>query len=63
MAIKVGINGFSRIGRLVLQALCDRGLLGREIEVVGVVDVSTDADYSTYQTKYDSVQGRFRHVL
>jgi glyceraldehyde 3-phosphate dehydrogenase len=63
MAITIGINGFGRIGRLVLQALCDRGLLGREIDVVGVVDVSTDADYFAYQLKYDSVHGRFRHAL
>ena len=39
MAIKVGINGFGRIGRLVFQALCDQGLLGKEIDVVGVVDI------------------------
>ena len=63
MAIKIGINGFGRIGRLVFQALCDRGLLGREIDVVGVVDVSTDADYFAYQMKYDSVHGRFEHPL
>jgi glyceraldehyde 3-phosphate dehydrogenase len=44
MAIKVGINGFGRIGRLVFQALCDQGLLGKEIDVVGVVDIGTDAD-------------------
>ena len=35
MAIRVGINGFGRIGRLVFQALCDQGLLGKEIDVVG----------------------------
>ncbi len=63
MAIKVGINGFGRIGRLVFQALCDQGLLGKEIDVVGVVDISTDADYFAYQMKYDSVHGRFRHPL
>ena len=63
MAIRVGINGFGRIGRLVLQALCDQGLLGQEIEVVGVVDVSTNADYFAYQMKYDSVHGRFKHAL
>jgi glyceraldehyde 3-phosphate dehydrogenase len=62
-SIKVGINGFGRIGRLVLQTLCDRGLLGREIDVVGVVDVSTDAEYFAYQMKYDSVHGRFRQAL
>jgi glyceraldehyde 3-phosphate dehydrogenase len=63
MAIKVGINGFGRIGRLVFQALCDQGLLGKEIDVVGVVDISTDADYFAYQIKYDSVHGRFKHPL
>ncbi|HEX9185823.1 MAG TPA: type I glyceraldehyde-3-phosphate dehydrogenase [Vicinamibacteria bacterium] len=63
MAIKVGINGFGRIGRLVFQALCDQGLLGKEIDVVGVVDISTDADYFAYQMKYDSVHGRFKHAL
>ncbi len=63
MAIKVGINGFGRIGRLVFQALCDQGLLGKEIDVVGVVDIATDADYFAYQMKYDSVHGRFKHAL
>ncbi len=59
MAIKVGINGFGRIGRLVFNAIADRGLLGKEIEVVAVVDVSTDAKYFAYQLKYDSVHGKF----
>ena len=63
MAIRVGINGFGRIGRLVFQALCDQGLLGKEIDVAGVVDISTDADYFAYQMKYDSVHGRFKHAL
>lgn len=63
MAIKVGINGFGRIGRMVFQALCDQGLLGKEIDVVAVVDVSTDADYFVYQMKYDTVHGRFKHKL
>jgi glyceraldehyde 3-phosphate dehydrogenase len=63
MAIRVGINGFGRIGRLVFQALCDQGLLGKEIDVVGVVDISTDADYFAYQMKYDSVHGRFKHAV
>jgi len=63
MAIKVGINGFGRIGRLVFQALCDQGLLGKEIDVVGVVDIVTDADYFAYQIKYDSVHGRFKHPV
>ncbi len=57
MAIKVAINGFGRIGRLVFQALVERGLLGKEIDVVAVVDVSTDAEYFAYQLKYDTVHG------
>src|SRR5271169_785496 len=63
MAVKVAINGFGRIGRLVFQALVDQGLLGNTIDVVAVVDVSTDADYFAYQLKYDSVHGRFKHSV
>ena len=63
MALKVGINGFGRIGRMVFQALCDQGLLGKEIDVKAVVDISTDADYFAYQLKYDSVHGRFKHTV
>jgi glyceraldehyde 3-phosphate dehydrogenase len=61
MPVKVGINGFGRIGRLVFQAICDQGLLGKAIDVVAVVDIATDADYFAYQLKYDSVHGRFKH--
>jgi glyceraldehyde 3-phosphate dehydrogenase len=63
MPIRVGINGFGRIGRLVFQAICDQGLLGKAIDVVGVVDVVTDADYFAYQMRHDSVHGRFKHAL
>jgi len=63
MALKVGINGFGRIGRLVFQALADQGLLGKTIDVVAVVDISTDADYFAYQLKYDSVHGHFKHKV
>ncbi len=63
MAVKVGINGFGRIGRMAFQAICDQGLLGKEIDVVAVVDVSTDAKYFAYQMKYDSVQGKFKHKV
>jgi len=63
MAIKVGINGFGRIGRMVFQAICDQGLLGKELDVVAVVDISTDADYFAYQMKYDSVHGHFKHEV
>ncbi len=59
MAIKVGINGFGRIGRLVFSAIAGRGLLGKEIEVAAVVDVTTSAKYFAYQLKYDSVHGKF----
>jgi len=61
MATKVAINGFGRIGRLAFQAICEQGLLGKEIDVVAVVDVSTDADYFAYQLKYDSIHGKFKH--
>ena len=57
---KVAINGFGRIGRLVFMALVEKGLLGKDVDVVGVVDVSTDAKYFAYQMKYDSVHGRFK---
>ena len=63
MAIKVGINGFGRIGRMALQAICDQGLLGKEINVLAVVDISTDADYFSYQMRYDSVHGKFKHAV
>ena len=63
MAINVGINGFGRIGRMVFQAICDQGLLGTKINVVGVVDMSTDAEYFKYQMKYDSTHGKFKHEV
>ncbi|MBI1870097.1 MAG: type I glyceraldehyde-3-phosphate dehydrogenase [Chlamydiae bacterium] len=63
MAIRIGINGFGRIGRMVFQAICDQGLLGKDIDVVAVVDISTDADYFAYQMKYDSVHGKFKHSV
>jgi glyceraldehyde 3-phosphate dehydrogenase len=59
MAVKVGINGFGRIGRLVFSALVNKGHFGKEVDVVAVVDVSTDAKYFAYQLKYDSVHGKF----
>lgn len=63
MAIKVGINGFGRIGRLVFRAMHDQGLIGKEIDLVAITDLSTDADYFAYQIKYDSTQGRFNGEL
>ena len=63
MSVRVGINGFGRIGRMVFQAICDQGLLGSKIDVVAVVDVTTDADYFAYQLKYDSIHGRNKHEV
>lgn len=63
MAVKVGINGFGRIGRLVFNALIDRGYFGKDVNVVAVVDVNPDAKYFAYQLKYDSVHGRFNGEL
>jgi len=63
MAKKVAINGFGRIGRLVFNAMAEQGLLGKEFDVVAVVDVSTDAEYFAYQLKYDSVQGQFKGTV
>ena len=63
MAIKGGIHGFGRIGRLVFNAIVDKGFLGSKVDIVAVVDVTTDAKYFAYQLKYDSVQGRFKGQL
>lgn len=63
MATRIGINGFGRIGRMAFQAICDQGLLGKALDVVAVVDISTDADYFAYQMKYDSVHGKFKHKI
>jgi glyceraldehyde 3-phosphate dehydrogenase len=58
MAIKVGINGFGRIGRLVFRAIAEQGLIGKEVQVVAVGDI-VPADNLAYLLKYDSTQGRF----
>src|SRR6516164_9774385 len=58
MAVRVGINGFGRIGRLVFRALVEQGLLGKTLDVVAVNDL-VPADNLAYLLKYDSVQGRF----
>ena len=63
MAVKVGINGFGRIGRQIINVMADKGVLGKTLDVVAVVDVSTDAKYFAYQLKYDSVHGHFRGTL
>jgi glyceraldehyde 3-phosphate dehydrogenase len=58
MAVKVAINGFGRIGRLVYRALVEQGMVGKDIEVVAVGDI-VPADNLGYLLKYDSIQGRF----
>src|SRR5437867_3196099 len=59
MAVRVAINGFGRIGRLVFRAIAEQGLIGKEVEVVAVGDI-VPADNLAYLLKYDSTQGRFR---
>ena len=55
MGIKVGINGFGRIGRLVFRA----GLENKNIEFVGINDPFMTPDYCAYMLKYDTMHGRF----
>lgn len=56
MAVKVGINGFGRIGRLFFRAALKRN----DVEVVGINDPFIDAEYMVYMLKYDTVHGRFK---
>jgi glyceraldehyde 3-phosphate dehydrogenase len=58
MAVKVAINGFGRIGRLVFRAIAEQGMLGKDVQVVAVGDI-VPADNLAYLLKYDSTQGRF----
>ena len=55
MAIKVGINGFGRIGRLVFRA----AVKNANVEIVGINDPMISPDYMVYMLKYDSIHGRF----
>jgi glyceraldehyde-3-phosphate dehydrogenase/erythrose-4-phosphate dehydrogenase len=57
--LKVAINGFGRIGRLVFRAIHEQGLLGKEMDVVAVGDI-VPADNLAYLLKYDSSQGAFK---
>ncbi|MDR2933531.1 MAG: type I glyceraldehyde-3-phosphate dehydrogenase [Oscillospiraceae bacterium] len=57
MAIKIGINGFGRIGRLVFRAAVSQPDV---YEVVGINDPFIDLEYMVYMTKYDTVHGRFK---
>src|SRR5574344_1093341 len=55
--IKVGINGFGRIGRMVFRAAVEN--FGKDIQIVGINDL-LDPAYLAYMLKYDSVHGRFK---
>ena len=58
--IKIGINGFGRIGRMVFRAAVEN--FSKDIQVVGINDL-LDADYLAYMLKYDSVHGQFYHDI
>ena len=62
MALKVAINGFGRIGRLVFRALVEQGLVGKDVQVVAVGDI-VPADNLGYLLRYDSTQGRFKGTI
>ena len=59
MSIRIGINGFGRIGKLSFQA----ALAKEGVEVVAVNDPFVTADYMAYMTKYDTVHGRFNGTI
>ena len=59
MSVKIGINGFGRIGTLAFQA----ALAKEEVEVVAINDPFVTADYMAYMTKYDTVHGRFQGTV
>ena len=56
MKVRIGINGFGRIGRLILRACCERS----DVEVVGINDPFVSPDYAEYMFKYDSLHGEFQ---
>jgi len=59
MSVKVGINGFGRIGNLSFRAAMER----EGVEVVAINDPFVTADYMSYMTKYDTVHGRFNGTV
>lgn len=59
MSVKVGINGFGRIGRLVLRATLDRN----DVEVVGINDPFIDLEYMGYMLRYDTIHGQFKGTI
>lgn len=59
MTVKVGINGFGRIGRLVCRAAFEHP----NIEVVAINDPFIDLEYMVYMFKYDSTHGQFKGTV
>ena len=55
MSVKIGINGFGRIGKLVFQAALEKG----EVDIIAINDPFITADYMAYMLKFDTVHGRF----
>ena len=55
MSVRIGINGFGRIGKLAFQAALEKG----DVEVVAINDPFITADYMAYMVKYDTMHGRF----
>ena len=56
MSVKIGINGFGRIGNLTFQAALEK----EEVEIVAINDPFIDSDYMAYMVKYDTVHGKFK---
>ena len=59
MSVKIGINGFGRMGRLVFRAAIDNP----EVEIRGINDPFIDLDYMVYMLRYDSVHGQFKGTI
>ncbi len=59
MSVKIGINGFGRIGKLTFQAALNK----KEVEVVAINDPFITADYMEYMLKYDTIHGKFKGDL
>src|SRR5215212_3416268 len=64
MTVRIAINGFGRIGRLVYRAMLEQGIVGKgkDVDVVAVGDI-VPADNLAYLVKYDTTQGQFRGTL
>lgn len=59
MTVKIGINGFGRIGRLVFRSAIDNP----KVEIRGINDPFLDVAYMAYLLKYDSVHGQFKGTI